>query len=173
LVRIVMPELRVLMEHLVSTAVERSISPLLEKQRELEASLAELRSAQLRSSQVVTASARHVVETAPSRSVQAERRPVAPVNDTAVYREPVPVNVGPYGEVAVPVVAPQNRELNGRNNAAATTRSARLESLEDIPSELNGSRRKKFMMVAFAVIVVVLILSVVSLSVLSNMGTHI
>jgi hypothetical protein len=170
LVRVVMPELRVLMEHLVAGAVERSLAPLLEKQRELEESIKELRSAQVRSAQAAAATTKPAVEMASARVIAVDPRPVAPVSP-AVYREAVPVDVVTYREAPVTAPAQPNRETKG-NVYQAPHRAARLDSMEDIPSELNGSRRKKLLMVAFAVALFVLILSAVGLSVMSNLGTH-
>ena len=48
IVRAVMPELQVLVRHLVDTNIERALAPLLDKQRELESALKELRKAQVR-----------------------------------------------------------------------------------------------------------------------------
>ncbi|MGC4065009.1 MAG: hypothetical protein QM784_10280 [Polyangiaceae bacterium] len=180
LVRVVMPELRVLMEHLVAGAVERAIAPLLEKQHELEDALKELRTVQARAVQP-TAVAKPATQVVSARVAPAESYP-APAVNTAVYREPPQPNVAVYREPAkaefngyrdapVPTTATPNGEPANRVNLA-TGRSSRLDTLEDIPSELNGSRRKKFLMVAFAVAVFVLILSAVGLSVMSNLGTH-
>ena len=162
LVRAVMPELQVLMHHLVDTAVERAITPLLNKQRELEAALKELRNAQVRSEPSPITSAKPAPEpAATTRTARAEGgtlgTPFVPTMSSAAVVLP------PATAVARPVV--------GARSEMISTAVYDTYVLTDLPSELNGSRRKKAIVLVLASIVILLLLSAIVLSVLSNRGT--
>lgn len=164
LVRAVMPELRLLMQHLVTTTVERSIAPLLDKQRELEAAFKELQNAQLRSAQSANNPIKHAPEPIPvNRAVPVEVSPFVTHSVQTVSAAVV---------ASVPTVAVARPTVSARNEVVPTF-VYDTNSLADIPSELNGSRRKKAVAFAFAVVVAVLLLSVIGLSVLSNMRSQI
>ena len=163
LVRAVMPELQVLMHHLVDTAVERAITPLLNKQRELEAALKELRNAQVRSEPSPITSAKPAPEpAATTRTARAEGgtlgTPFVPTMSSAAVVLP------PATAVARPVV--------GARSEMISTAVYDTYVLTDLPSELNGSRRKKAIVLVLASIVILLLLSAIVLSVLSNRGTY-
>jgi hypothetical protein len=161
LVRAVMPDLQVLVQHLVATAVERSIAPLLEKHRELDAALKELRSAQRRPEPGPSAKhAPDLVTSAPS--FHAETRPRA----TAAVRVATAHDVAPIVAMAV------ERPALDRRAQVTVAAAYQASSLEDFPAELNGSRRKKLVFWAFAIGVVALLLSVIGMSVASNMGAR-
>jgi hypothetical protein len=163
LVRAVMPELHVLMQHLVEAAVERSIAPLLNNQRELEAALKELRSAQLRTEQALHTSAKHAPELAtPAAAARVETRPVAGPAAPSMSR----------GEVAPSPAAVVEHRVAPARPGGSTTRAYDVNALADIPLALNGSRRKRVVLWAFAVTVVALLLAAFGLSALSNMGTY-
>ena len=163
LVRAVMPELRLLMEHLVNTAVEHSIAPLLDKQRELEAALKNLQSAQNRPAPSTNTSSRVNSEIAiATRSVPIEENPFVPyAAQTSARQAVIPM---PAASVARPVVSVRAEVVT------ATVHDT--DTLLDIPAELNGSRRTKTLIIAFAVVAAVIILTVIGLSVASNLGTH-
>jgi hypothetical protein len=153
LARAVMPELRLLLQHMVETAVERSMAQLLDKQRELEAALNDVRDAQRRAEQSARTCAGHTPQPAAApRAVHAEARPLAN------RASPAPATV-----IERPAVAARTEVLAARCDANA---------LADLPPELNGSRRKKVLLAAFSVAAVALVLSSVAASVLSNMGTY-
>ena len=128
LVRAVMPELQVLMHHLVDTAVERAITPLLNKQRELEAALKELRNAQVRSEPSPITSAKQAPEPASTtRTARAEGGTLgtpfaSTVSGTAVALPPATA-------VARPVVSARSEVIPA---AVYDT-----YVLTDLPSELN------------------------------------
>jgi hypothetical protein len=163
LVRAVMPELRVLMQHLVNAAVERSIAPLLDKQRELEASFADLRSAQLRSLTSASTPTKHAPELASvARTVQVEANALVTAAVQTVSRN---------GVAPVPAAAVERPTVRARTEVIAAA-AYDSNAMADIPRELNGSRRKKAVALAFAISAAILLLSVIGLSVLSNMGTY-
>lgn len=163
LVRAVMPELQVLMHHLVDAAVERAITPLLNKQRELEAALKELHNAQVRPE--------------PSPITSAKQAP-EPVLLTRSAR----TEGGTLGTPFVPTVSGAAVALPPATAAARPVGSERREVipaavydtyvLADLPSELDGSRRKKVTLWVLAGTVILLLLSAIVLSVLSNRGTY-
>jgi diacylglycerol kinase len=160
LVRAVMPELRVLMQHLVNTAVERSIAPLLEKQHELEAALKDMQNAQLRSARSANTLATHVNE--PALAVRG-----APIEANPFVAQVVP-NAPAVVGTSVPTVAVSRPVVSVRREVLPAA-VYDTNSLADIPAELNGARRKKVVAFAFAVVVAVLLLSVIFNAVLSNM----
>ena len=163
LVRAVMPELQVLMHHLVDTAVERAITPLLKKQQELEAALKELRNAQVRPEPSPITSAKQAPEAVSTpRTARAEGgtlgTPCVPTASGAAVALP------PATAVARPVVSARSEVIPA---AVYDT-----YVLTDLPSELNGSRRKKATVLVIAGAVILLLLSAIVLSVLSNRGTY-
>jgi len=167
LVRTLMTEVRQQMRPIVDVAVERAVAPLLEKQRELEGALKELRARQGR--------AQSSADPSPARSGDAPTSPrsselgarVAAARSAATQTDAVAVagldtvlDTGDAGTtrsrdlVAVPaaVTAPY---------AAATA---------EIPLELDGSRRKRTIAWLLGVVALLLILAMAGLSALSNMG---
>jgi hypothetical protein len=165
LVRAVMPELRVLMQHLVNTAVAGAIAPLLDKQRELETALEELRGAQLRSPQSKSTSAKHVPEATPAaRAVPTEQNPVV----TYAAQATSGVAVAPASAVAIARPTPAASVRTEVVAAAAYD----LNALDDVPLELLGSRRKKVVGWAVAVVGAGALAAVIVLSVLSNLGFY-
>ena len=159
LVRAVMPELQVLMHHLVDTAVERAIAPLLNKQRELEAAIKELHNAQVRP------------ESSPITSTGLAPEPAS---TTRIAR----TEGGTFGTPLVPTM-PGAAVVLAPASAVARARSEVIPAavydtyvLTDLPSELNGSRRKKATVWVLAGTVILLLLSAIILSVLSNRGTY-
>jgi len=158
LVRAVMPELQVLMHHLVNTAVEQAITPLLNKQRELEAAIKELRNTQVRPEP-----SPHAPEPASTtRTARAEGGTLAtPFVSTVTGAA---VALAPASAVARPVVSARSEVIPA---AVYDT-----YVLTDLPSELNGSRRKKATVWVLAGTVILLLLSAIILSVLSNRGTY-
>ncbi len=153
-----MPELRVLMDHLVNRAVEQSIAPLLAKQNELEAALRELRNCQVRFEKAASASAKDIT---PARAAQAEAHAQAVPAVAVMTRE----------HVTTAQTTAQARSRVGMQAAVAVVADDASASLE-LPAELNGLRRKKIVVAVFAVGLLVLLLSVAGLSVLSNLGTY-
>jgi hypothetical protein len=149
-----MPELRLLMDHLVNTAVERSIAPLLEKQNELEAALKELRNLQLRSDQAAIA-------TAKARAAHTESRAHTAANAPSTSRG-----------ANAPIQAEAHERSRVRTQTTVAVVTCDAHASLDIPEELNGSRRKKLVAVMVGTILVVLLLFAVGMSVLSNMGTY-
>ncbi|HEY5960971.1 MAG TPA: hypothetical protein VIV60_30655 [Polyangiaceae bacterium] len=158
LVRAVMPELRLLMDHLVNTAVERSIAPLLEKQNELEAALKELRNLQLRSDQAAIATAK---EATLARAAHTESRAHTAANAPSTSRG-----------ANAPIQAEAHERSRVRTQTTVAVVTCDAHASLDIPEELNGSRRKKLVAVMVGTILVVLLLFAVGMSVLSNMGTY-
>jgi hypothetical protein len=175
LVRAVMPELHVLLQHSVNAAVERAMAPLLERQRELEAELTELRAL------ARPAAAPSATSTAAVVSRDALVRPVAtaspaPHATTTVAEargvsvaSPVAHSVVSRGVESIPVIsdAPHTARVQGH---AAT--SLRDDDLYDIPSELNGSKRKKLLLGGFVAGLLLLLLSAAGASLASNLGVH-
>jgi uncharacterized membrane protein len=158
LVRAMLPDLQTLVRHTVDTAVARSTAPLLDQLRELQAELRELRSVPTRPEPA--ASARRVPEpAAPTRAVQAETP--ATITRTSPTR---PVETVAC-EAAIAVERPRVRPP--MQAVPDTAMDA------DIPTELNGMRRKKAVAWAVGVLVTMLLLSAAGISILSNLGTHI
>jgi hypothetical protein len=149
MVRAVMPELRVLLDHLVNTAVERSLGPLIDKQHELETTL-----------KAVQAQLREAKNAVPAREVRSDARAAVPVAAPALMRPEAPHATHNPTLQTLPRATP----------AAAT--APNTSTAVDIPDELNGSRRKRVVVVSFAIALIVLLSSVVGLSVLSNLGLH-
>jgi hypothetical protein len=183
LVRTLRPELRQLVQHIADSALERTMAPLLQKQRELEAALKELRILQSRYERSAEPSAARAVDVAtPPRISQVETRAAAACASATQAQVPavsVPAadNAAPTRSrdaVAVSVATPAGYA------AAASTRAHVLRvpghdwnTVEDIPSELNGSRRKRTIACLIVVTVLLAILTMAGLSVLSNMGIRI
>jgi hypothetical protein len=169
-----MPELRTLVEHLVKTtveqaanppldrqreleaAIERALSPLVAKQAELEATLSELRRAEVRP----LASPSAALERAPRLTPSPENLDAA--------QPPVHARAAPFTSVLHAPPHPVAVKLPGAI-AAARDPAASWE----LPSELNGSRRKRVVIGILAIGVTLLLLSVAGLAVLSNIGRHI
>ncbi|GEM_PF-3003608 len=165
LVRAVMPELQVLMQHMVETAVGRAVAPLLDKQRELERALEELRNAQARPQPTpVTLTKQTVEPAAPTRTAQAQAS--LPVTTSAPSMSHAAVEVGPspMPTAARPLVRPTAIPVVAVPYGA--------DVLDDIPAELNGSRRKKIILSVLAVTVVVSLAAAGVLSILSNQGMY-
>lgn len=163
LVRAIMPELRLLVQHLVETTFERSLAPLVEKQRELEAALKEVRSAQARADQASNASAKRTPAVVTSaRPIQTEDPFIVTSAAPGAVREPVVR----HADTAIeqPVSRTRSAALRPATHAAS--------ALEDMPAELNGSRRKRVIVWTIAICAVSILLSVITLSVASNLGAH-
>jgi hypothetical protein len=159
IIRAVVPELQVLLQHLVNNGIERALTPLLEKQRELESAIRELRNAQVRpeAAPVVTTThntAAHTVIAQP---------------ETALARSAQLVVPDPIGRSGATVVA---RHAPIAPSAAMNAMVFDTTPLEDIPLELNGGRRKKAMLWILGMAVLLALASAVVLSVLSNQGTY-
>jgi hypothetical protein len=159
IVRAVMPELQVLVQHLVTTSVERALAPLLDKQRELEATIKELRKAPVRSEPTPAVATTHGTA---ARAVQAQPEVAA----TRPAPHVVPDIVPQSGATVVARHAPSAR--------SAVTNAATFDTtpLEDIPLELNGGRRRKAILWTIGVAVLLSLAAAVVLSVLSNRGTY-
>lgn len=171
LVRRVMPELRTLTEQLVKASVERSVASLLERQRELEvkveraggmardldakiaAALAPVLAKQRELEQMLDALRHRAARPEPLLG-----RPAPALPTQAAAQRPMPVE-GP-----APLLGPRPDALA----AAALSTNA----LVDIPAELNGSRRKRMVVILLLVLVIGVLATVASLSVMSNMGPH-
>jgi hypothetical protein len=163
LVRAIMPELRLLVQHLVETTFERSLAPLVEKQRELEAALKEVRSAQVRADQALSAPTKRATAVVTSdHSNQTEGQLIVTSAAPIAIREPVVR----HADAAIEQSAPKSR------SAALRPASHDASALVDMPAELNGSRRKRVIVWTIAVCAVSILLSVITLSVASNLGTH-
>lgn len=191
LVRVLMPELRVLTEHLVKTAVERSLASVLDRQRELEAKVtrsggasfdkprdfeAQIQAAiaplftKQRELEAMLAASRHsdvYPQSSPGRGalhvpeqqVAARRAGPPPLPSTqAAAQAPAPV------AVARPAMGPRPDAL-----AIAALSS---NALDDIPAELNGSRRKRVVVFLLLIVLIGILATVASLSVMSNMGAY-
>lgn len=185
LVRALMPELRTLVEHLVTLATDRSLAPVLERQRELQASLG--RSGASGSSVDVDAAVARSLAPLLERQRQLEaalaelqRNPAGAKSSIGaaqhfaepfVSSESVPIDTqawvtaphAPRAEPAIPraLRTPENSAAIG-NVAFDTTPWA------DIPSELNGSRRKRIVLWLLVLGVLALLGTAVGLSVMSN-----
>jgi hypothetical protein len=158
-----MPDLQVLVQHLVETAVDRALAPVLNKQHELETALKALKDAQLRT------------ETSSTPRAQPIREPVATAEshrtDANRFESPAATNVSynEFKQAPAPVIPRPTSNVSAielRRNTYDTN------TLDDIPSELNGSRRKKIVFWAFALIMVLVVVSAIGFSALSNMGTY-
>jgi hypothetical protein len=162
-----MPDLQVLVQHLVETAVGRALGPVLDKQHELETALKALRDAQLRT------------ETSSSPRVQPKREPDATAgslrNDANPFTSPSPSPAAPnvsYKEIKQTPVPEVSRPASNVAAVQFRRNTYNTDTFEDIPSELNGSRRKKVVIWAFALLMMLVLISAVGFSALSNMGTH-
>jgi hypothetical protein len=182
-----MPELRALVEHLVKTTVERSVTaqlerqgerqrdregerrdregerreleatlksalaPLLDRQRELENALGDLRRADPRPPDV------------PGRAPD----PVNSLGSVARAEPPPALRAAPLA----PAVAAPPRAM-ARPLGSTSTSAHDAAAAWDIPAELNGSRRKRAVNWILGLAGVLLLLSAAGLSVLSNTGTY-
>jgi hypothetical protein len=163
LVRTLMTEVRQQMRPIVDVAIERAVAPLLEKQRELEGALKELRARQGR--------AQSSADPSPARSGDAPTSPrsselgtrVAAASTAATQTDAVAVSVLDTGDAG----ATRSRDLVAV--PAAVTAPYAAATL-DIPLELDGSRRKKTIAWLLGVVALLLILAMAGLSALSNVG---
>jgi len=168
LVRIVMPEVRALVEHLVKTTVERSVASLLDGQRELEAKLERVATS-LDKQHALTASAASA-----ARPALDERREL----EAAIQRALLPLLekqrdlAATRAAPVLPAVGAAPRPIAAKPPAAAFALAPDANTVWDIPNELNGSRRKRAVIWILAIAVVLLLLSVAGLSVLSNTGRY-
>jgi hypothetical protein len=178
-----MPELRTLVEHLVKTtvertlasapagtgtapspdqrreleaAIERALAPLVTKQRELETALADLRRTEFRP------------QVSPNTAVQRAPEPTTSRGSVAVAASATAVRAVPMAPAVS--AAPRAIAVQPRSDvlAAAYDASASIE----LPSALNGSRRKRAVVWILAIGVLLVLLSVVGLAVLSNTGRY-
>ncbi|MBN1611087.1 MAG: hypothetical protein JW940_30930 [Polyangiaceae bacterium] len=177
LVRALTPGFR----QLVDSALERTIAPLIEKQRELEAALRDLRAQQSRSSPEPSP-ARAVDVATPPRISQVEARAAAAC--TSATQAHVPAVSVPSTDDAAPTrsrdASPVSVATPADYAAAASTRAQVLpvpdhhgSTVADIPLELDGSRRKRTIAWLIVAFVLMGILCAAGLSVLSNMGIRI
>lgn len=202
LVRALMPDLRILTEQLVKSTVDRSIAPLLNRQRALEAKLeGSSRSspdkphdfeaaiaaalapllAKQRELEKMLATSRHAeVHSQPSPGTGAAKVPDLPSSSTRPAIEE-PVAASRARPPPLPVqAAPQPPPLTmAVERPAIAPRSNALapaafdtNALVDIPAELNGSRRKRLVVFLLIVVLVGILATVASLSVMSNMGAY-
>jgi hypothetical protein len=158
-VRAVMPELQVLLRHMVDTSIERAIAPLLDRQRELESTIRELRQAQARPAQAPLATTTPTTE---ARAVQTQ--------STAVVARPAQPMI-PDAAARAGTAAIVSHTINTRSNVTPMV-VFDTTPLDDIPLELNGGRRTKAILWGISVAVVLAIASAIVLSVLSNQGTY-
>lgn len=171
LVRAIMPELRVLTEQLVKNAVDRSIVSLLDRQRELETKVERFGGAspdkpldldaKLEAAIAPVLAKQSALEARLDASRHAEVRLEARVESS-----PLATRSAAQGPTAADQLAMQRQ--TEMLMAAALSRTA----LVDIPSELNGSRRKRLVVFLLVVTVVGILASVAALSVMSNMGAY-
>lgn len=159
-VRAVMPEIQVLLRHMVDTSIERALLPLLDKQHELETTIKELRQAQVRPEPTPVVTNTRATEASvhqPQPSAAVAVRPAQPIIPDAAARTG-----------ATPVVS---RTMNARSDATPMV-VFDTTPLDEIPIELNGRRRTKAILWGISVAVVLAIASAIVLSVLSNQGTY-
>ncbi|HEU5073396.1 MAG TPA: hypothetical protein VFU02_04475 [Polyangiaceae bacterium] len=159
-----MPELRVLTEQLVKSSIERSIASLLDRQRELEvkversggASFDKPRDSEARLEAAIAPllAKQRALELMLDAIRQAQGRP-APPTQTAAQR---------------PMTAERLAMEPPRDALAVAALSA--NALIDIPEELNGSRRKRIVVLLLVLTVIGILATVVSLSAMSNMGAY-
>jgi hypothetical protein len=168
-----MPELRTLVEHLVKTtverttapslgarheleaAIERAVAPLVAKQRELEAALGDMRR-----------ESRH--QASPGDAAQRAPEPTTSRGSVEVAAPPLAARAAPIAHALD--AAPRPVAAKPRNDVIAVAYDANASW--ELPSELNGSRRKRVVIWLLAIGVVLLLGSVAGLAVLSNSGIH-
>jgi hypothetical protein len=187
LVRAVMPELRVLTERLVNTTVERAIASLLDRQRELEAKLEHSGRSSFDKPHDFEAKIAAAIAPLLAKQSELERmlgtsRPNVPELPTSTARPPVEAQVTaprarppplPLQAVALPPSAPSAVDRPaGPHPEALATAAFSANALVDIPAELNGSRRKRVAVFLLVVVLVGILATVVTLSVMSNMGAY-
>jgi hypothetical protein len=144
---------------MVDTSVERALLPLIDKQRELEATIKELRQAQARPAPAPVAA---TTQTTEARAMQTQ--------STAVATRPAqPKNADAPTPAGTAVMAPRAMQMRSEVTPAVVFDTT---PLEDIPLELNGGRRTKAILWGISVAVVLAIASAIVLSVLSNQGTY-
>jgi hypothetical protein len=172
LVRALMPELRTLVEHLVTVATDRSVAPassrdidaalarslapLLERQRTLEAAVVELQR-----NPPAAKSAAGAAQHLPERTIS----PVDVQVDTQAWitssTNGPPVDTAISRKLPAPRVAP-----------TLGTQAFDTTPWADIPAELNGSRRKRIVLWLLAIGLFALLGTAVGLSVMSNAGAQ-
>lgn len=176
LVRAVMPELRVLMEQLVKTAVESSTASLLGRQRELEAKVQRTGAASPVEPRELEAAVERAI--APlldkQRELEAELRdlrrgalpPAGPANVSA--QQVRHLAIAPNSVAARRPVAVVPRAVP----APAVAATHDTEPLLDLPAALNGSRRKRVVVWLLALGVILVLASVAGLAALSHGGKY-
>jgi len=176
LVRAVMPELRVLIEQLVKTAIEGSTASLLGRQHELESKVQRMAAASPGEPRELEAAVQRAV--APllekQRELEAELRDL---RRGALPRGGSPnVGVQQAREVAMPpnlVPAPRPALVVPRAvPPRAIVAAYDTEPLLDIPAALNGSRRKRVVVWLLALGVILVLASVAGLAALSHSGKY-
>ena len=163
LVRTLMTEIRQQVRPMVDSAVERAVAPLLEKQRELEGALKELRARQGR--------AQSSADPSPARSGDAPTSPrsselgarIAAARTSATQTDAVAVSVLDTGDAGTT----RSRDLVAVPAAVTAPYAA---ATAEIPLELDGSRRKRTIAWLLGVVALLLILAMAGLSALSNVG---
>jgi hypothetical protein len=180
-----MPELQVLLQHLVVSAVERATLPLVQKQRELEAALKTLQNAQKHYESPIASPAKAVPESvsslptihldtraavSPSTAVTSRdvvtSAPTTPLERPVTYARPaVTSNETTTSPAAIPVEYTGVTDRSRRATAVTYDTSSQL----DIPPEFYGARRKKVVLWMFAVGALALLLLVIALSAASHM----
>jgi hypothetical protein len=162
IVRVLMPELRKLVEDSVDKAIEHAMAPLLDKQRQLEVELIQLTAERQRAAPPPKPAARATEMTVRNAAADAASKPpVGAVGSNALAALNTP-------EVASGVQSPPLTERRTAYVVASTSGVL----VDDIPSELNGARRKRIVIWAFSIVILVSLLCAIALSVASNLGRY-
>jgi hypothetical protein len=140
----------------LEAAIQGALAPLLDKQRELEVALGDLRRAERRPEDVPSLVSRRAPE------------PVTALGSNALAQPAVVMRAAPIA----PAVGAAPRPVAAKPLTLAFTATPDANASWDIPKELNGSRRKRAVIWILAIAVVLLLLSVAGLSVLSNTGRY-